>query len=153
MTNYRNVSIGGRIIRVRAGGILLDGALANGVDIPHDCRAGTCGTCMVQVVKGQTVYGETHTRGMVHACQARVLQSRHQHTAGTPAAYGRPLWAGFPAFRKERQADTGWKRHRLRPDLGHRLYGAARIQGPPYCYDRWGTQVTRALHDAGIGAA
>src|SRR5947209_20091242 len=73
MTNYRNVSIGGRIIRVRAGGILLDGALANGVDIPHDCRAGTCGTCMVQVVKGQTVYGETHTRGMVHACQARVV--------------------------------------------------------------------------------
>jgi CDP-4-dehydro-6-deoxyglucose reductase, E3 len=73
MTNYRNVSIGGRIIRVRAGGILLDGALANGVDIPHDCRAGTCGTCMVQVVKGQTVYGETHTLGMVHACQARVV--------------------------------------------------------------------------------
>src|SRR6266700_6306634 len=73
MTNYRNVSIGGRIIRVRAGGILLDGALANGVDIPHDCRAGTCGTCMGQVIKGQTVCGDTHTHGMVHACHARVV--------------------------------------------------------------------------------
>jgi 3-phenylpropionate/trans-cinnamate dioxygenase ferredoxin reductase subunit len=28
---------------------------------------------MVQVVKGQTVCGETHTQGMVHACQARVV--------------------------------------------------------------------------------
>jgi len=27
----------------------------------------------VQVVKGQTVCGETHTQGMVHACQARVV--------------------------------------------------------------------------------
>jgi 3-phenylpropionate/trans-cinnamate dioxygenase ferredoxin reductase subunit len=73
MTNFRNVSIRGRTFRVRAGDVLLDGALANGVDMPHDCRAGTCGTCMVQVVKGQTVCGETHTQGMVHACQARVV--------------------------------------------------------------------------------
>jgi ferredoxin len=73
MSNFRNVSVRGRSFRVRAGDILLDGALANGVEIPHDCRAGTCGTCMVQVVKGQTVCGETHTQGMVHACQARVV--------------------------------------------------------------------------------
>jgi CDP-4-dehydro-6-deoxyglucose reductase, E3 len=73
MANYKNVSVKGRMFRVRAGDVLLDGALANGVDIPHDCRAGTCGTCMVQVVKGQTVCGETHTQGMVHACQARVV--------------------------------------------------------------------------------
>jgi len=73
MTNYRNVSIGGRVFRVRAGDVLLDGALANGVEIPHDCRAGTCGTCMVQIVKGQTVCGETRTEGMIHACQARVV--------------------------------------------------------------------------------
>ena len=73
MSNFRNVTIRGRSFRVRAGDVLLDGALANGVDIPHDCRAGTCGTCMVQVVKGQTVCGETHTHGMVHACQARVV--------------------------------------------------------------------------------
>lgn len=73
MSNFRNVTVRGRVFRVRAGDVLLDGALANGVEIPHDCRAGTCGTCMVQVVKGQTVCGETHTQGMVHACQARVV--------------------------------------------------------------------------------
>src|ERR1043166_8709586 len=73
MRNYRNVTVRGRSFRVRAGVVLPDGALANGVEIPHDCRAGTCGTCMVQVVKGQTVCGETHTQGMVHACQARVV--------------------------------------------------------------------------------
>jgi CDP-4-dehydro-6-deoxyglucose reductase, E3 len=73
MSNYRNVTVRGRTFRVRAGDVLLDGALANGVEIPHDCRAGTCGTCMVNVVKGQTVCGETHTKGMVHACQARVV--------------------------------------------------------------------------------
>jgi len=72
-SNDRTVTIKGRTFRVRTGDVLLDGALANGVEIPHDCRAGTCGTCMVQVVKGQTVCGETHTQGMVHACQARVV--------------------------------------------------------------------------------
>jgi 3-phenylpropionate/trans-cinnamate dioxygenase ferredoxin reductase subunit len=61
------------VFSIREGDVLLDGALAKGVDIPHDCRAGTCGTCMVQVVKGQTVCGDTHTPGMVHACQARVV--------------------------------------------------------------------------------
>ena len=73
MSNFRNVSVGGRVFRVRTGDVLLDGALANGVDIPHDCRAGTCGTCMVHVAKGQTVCGETQSPGMVHACQARVV--------------------------------------------------------------------------------
>lgn len=73
MSNFRTVSVKGRTFRVRAGDVLLDGALANGVEIPYDCRAGTCGTCMVHVAKGQTVCGETHTQGMVHACQARVV--------------------------------------------------------------------------------
>jgi 3-phenylpropionate/trans-cinnamate dioxygenase ferredoxin reductase subunit len=73
MSNLKTVTVRGRAFHVRAGDVLLDGALANGVEIPHDCRAGTCGTCMVQVVKGQTVCGETHTQGMVHACQARVV--------------------------------------------------------------------------------
>jgi len=73
MSSFKNVTVRGRVFKVRAGDVLLDGALANGVEMPHDCRAGTCGTCMVQVVKGQTVCGETHTQGMVHACQARVV--------------------------------------------------------------------------------
>src|SRR3954470_15535603 len=73
MSSQKHVSINGCTFPVRTGDILLDGALANGVEIPYDCRAGTCGTCMVQVVKGKTVGGETLTPGMVHACQARVV--------------------------------------------------------------------------------
>ncbi|MGJ4954178.1 2Fe-2S iron-sulfur cluster-binding protein [Bradyrhizobium sp. HKCCYLRH2015] len=73
MSNFRTVTVKGRQFRVRAGDVLLDGALANGVEIPFDCRAGTCGTCMVHVSKGQTVCGETHTQGMIYACQARVV--------------------------------------------------------------------------------
>ncbi|WP_035639532.1 2Fe-2S iron-sulfur cluster-binding protein, partial [Bradyrhizobium sp. ORS 375] len=73
MSNFRTVTVKGRQFRVRAGDVLLDGALANGVEIPFDCRAGTCGTCMVHVAKGQTVCGETHTQGMIYACQARVV--------------------------------------------------------------------------------
>ncbi len=73
MSNFRTVTVKGRTFRVRAGDVLLDGALANGVEIPFDCRAGTCGTCMVHVAKGQTVCGETHTQGMIYACQARVV--------------------------------------------------------------------------------
>lgn len=73
ISNDRNVTINGRMFSVRAGDVLLDGALSNGINIPHDCRKGTCGSCMVHVVKGQTVCGETSTQGMVHACQARVV--------------------------------------------------------------------------------
>jgi 3-phenylpropionate/trans-cinnamate dioxygenase ferredoxin reductase subunit len=73
MSKYRDVTVNGRSFRIRVGDVLLDGALANGVEIPHDCRAGSCGTCMVRVAKGKTLYGETHTQGMVHACQARVV--------------------------------------------------------------------------------
>ena len=73
MSNQRSVLIDGRAINVRAGDVLLDAALANGVNIPHDCRAGACGSCMVHVKKGQTVCGDSNTQGMVYACQARVV--------------------------------------------------------------------------------
>ena len=55
------------------GDLLLDWALMNGVDLPHDCRSGICGACKVRLVDG-TVFGG-HTRGddMIHACQARIV--------------------------------------------------------------------------------
>jgi NAD(P)H-flavin reductase/ferredoxin len=55
------------------GEVLLDAALGNGVDVPHDCRAGQCGTCKVKVVKGMTLGGECEEIGMVKACQARII--------------------------------------------------------------------------------
>jgi ferredoxin len=35
------------------GDTLLDAALLNGFDMPHDCRAGTCGSCRVRVFLGR----------------------------------------------------------------------------------------------------
>lgn len=55
------------------GEVLLDAALSNGVDMPHDCRAGQCGTCKVKVVDGMTIGGECDEGGMVKACQARII--------------------------------------------------------------------------------
>lgn len=55
------------------GDVLLDAALGNGIDMPHDCRAGQCGTCKVKVVSGMTIGGDCEEIGMVKACQARVI--------------------------------------------------------------------------------
>jgi NAD(P)H-flavin reductase/ferredoxin len=55
------------------GEVLLDAALGNGIDVPHDCRAGQCGTCKVKVTAGMTIGGECDELGMVKACQARII--------------------------------------------------------------------------------
>lgn len=55
------------------GEVLLDAALGSGIDVPHDCRAGQCGTCKVKVVNGMTVGGECDDIGVVKACQARII--------------------------------------------------------------------------------
>lgn len=58
--------------RARAGETLLDAALINGVDLPHDCRSGTCGSCRCTVSSGSVEGGETDAPDAVLACQARV---------------------------------------------------------------------------------
>jgi CDP-4-dehydro-6-deoxyglucose reductase len=58
---------------VRSGENLLDGALSNGIDLPHDCRAGRCGTCLMRLRKGRTFGGESRQQSMIYACQARVF--------------------------------------------------------------------------------
>ena len=35
------------------GDLLLDSAITNGVELPHDCRSGICGSCKVRVVDGK----------------------------------------------------------------------------------------------------
>jgi 3-phenylpropionate/trans-cinnamate dioxygenase ferredoxin reductase subunit len=57
----------------KRGDVLLDAALAAGVDMPHDCRSGHCGTCTVRVRDGLAIGGDCGTDGMVRACQARVV--------------------------------------------------------------------------------
>jgi len=56
-----------------AGDLLLDWALMNDVDLPHDCRAGRCGACRVRLVEGRVFGGHEPGDDMVHACQARIV--------------------------------------------------------------------------------
>ena len=55
------------------GDLLLDAALLNGVDIPHDCRSGFCGACRVNLLSGRVLGGADDDPGVVRACQCRVL--------------------------------------------------------------------------------
>lgn len=67
------VSVNHHRFTAKRGDILLDAALKNGVEIPHDCRSGRCGTCQVRILDGLAISGESAANGMVRACQARVL--------------------------------------------------------------------------------
>ena len=58
---------------IKPGEIILDAAMAQGVDFPHDCRAGRCGTCTTRLLSGITVGGETKQPKTIRACQARAL--------------------------------------------------------------------------------
>jgi len=55
------------------GELLLDSALMNGVDMPHDCRSGVCGACRVRLVDGKVFGGTEEGSDMIHACQARIV--------------------------------------------------------------------------------
>lgn len=74
MAHTVNVAIeGGASFRARTGQTLLDAALANGVDMPHDCRSGHCGTCRCTVTAGGVEGGAADAGGDVLACQARLV--------------------------------------------------------------------------------
>jgi NAD(P)H-flavin reductase/ferredoxin len=73
MPKHCSVSINHRKFTARRGDLLLDAALDNGIEIPHDCRSGRCGTCQVRILDGLAISGESAANGMVRACQARVL--------------------------------------------------------------------------------
>ncbi|TAZ44379.1 2Fe-2S iron-sulfur cluster binding domain-containing protein [Rhizobium leguminosarum] len=68
----------------RPGEILLDAAVASGVELPHDCRVGHCGTCTVEVRGGTTFGGETGQRDRVRACQAHVFSNLDIAVEKTP---------------------------------------------------------------------
>jgi NAD(P)H-flavin reductase/ferredoxin len=73
MTSSHRVRINGEAFWARRDEVLLDAALRNGVDIPHDCRSGQCGKCRVRTVKGELFSGGEAASGEVHACQSRVI--------------------------------------------------------------------------------
>jgi NAD(P)H-flavin reductase/ferredoxin len=63
----------GQTFSASPGEKLLDAALHQGIALPHECRAGQCGSCLVRVIRGHVLGGETKQRGVIHACQARLF--------------------------------------------------------------------------------
>jgi len=56
MSKICKVTINDEPFLANRGELLLDWALMNGIDLPHDCRSGICGACRVRMVDGQ-VFG------------------------------------------------------------------------------------------------
>jgi 3-phenylpropionate/trans-cinnamate dioxygenase ferredoxin reductase subunit len=73
MARSHQITINGESFFASRGELLLDAALSNGIDLPYDCRAGHCGSCVVRVVSGEGRGGEGSEPGTVHACQCRII--------------------------------------------------------------------------------
>ena len=73
MARQHQITIDGKSFLASHGQVLLDAALSNGIELPHDCRAGHCGTCCVRLLSGEVQGGEGSEPGIVHACQCRIV--------------------------------------------------------------------------------
>jgi ring-1,2-phenylacetyl-CoA epoxidase subunit PaaE len=65
-------------VPIAAGETLLEAALAAGIDAPHNCTQGRCGTCMSQLRSGEVSMATSRAlsprkieRGYILACQAQ----------------------------------------------------------------------------------
>ncbi|HME78437.1 MAG TPA: 2Fe-2S iron-sulfur cluster binding domain-containing protein [Mycobacterium sp.] len=75
-----NVDLDGQRHRLSwpRGQTLVDTLLDAGIDVPHSCREGRCGSCVATVVEGEVgmaacdIFGPEDLRdGLILACQAR----------------------------------------------------------------------------------
>jgi CDP-4-dehydro-6-deoxyglucose reductase len=72
----------GRTLRVARAQAVLDAALAAGLNLPHSCKSGHCGSCRARLARGEIRYdngrplgitAEEQAAGQVLLCQARPL--------------------------------------------------------------------------------
>lgn len=73
MSQVCRLTINGDVVAANPGDLLLDAALMNGIELPHDCRSGYCGTCRVRVLAGRCLGGASDIPNVIHACQTRVI--------------------------------------------------------------------------------
>src|ERR671937_341711 len=90
MAKICKVTINDEPFLANRGELLLDWALMNGVDLPHDCRSGICGACRVRLVDGQVFGGTEEGSDMIHACQARIVSDLKLATEPVPDAESMP---------------------------------------------------------------
>ena len=74
----------GRTLKVGAGQPILEAALAAGLNLPHSCKSGHCGSCRARVLAGEIRYPhgrplglspEEEQAGNVLLCQARAASA------------------------------------------------------------------------------
>jgi 3-phenylpropionate/trans-cinnamate dioxygenase ferredoxin reductase subunit len=73
MAKLHALKVSDAIGHARSGQLLLDAVLESGLNMPHDCRAGRCGSCLTKLCAGITIGGESNQPGMIYACQALVF--------------------------------------------------------------------------------
>jgi NAD(P)H-flavin reductase len=84
MRKTRKVVLNNEPFLANCGDLLLDWALMNGIDLPHDCRSGICGACRVRLVEGTVFGGHEQGDDMIHACQARIVSDLEIVTEAVP---------------------------------------------------------------------
>jgi NAD(P)H-flavin reductase len=84
MSKTCKVTLNNEPFLANCGDLLLDSALMNGIDLPHDCRSGICGACRVRLVDGRVFGGHEQGDDMIHACQARVVSDLRIVTEPVP---------------------------------------------------------------------
>ena len=110
MRKICKVTLNNERFLANCGDLLLDWALMNGIDLPHDCRSGICGACRVRLVEGRVFGGHEHGDDMIHACQARIVSDLEIVTEPVPdqvvdvGARGRTSFAWRRRDRRRRGA-------------------------------------------------
>jgi NAD(P)H-flavin reductase/ferredoxin len=84
MRKICKVTVNNEPFLANCGELLLDWALVNGVELPHDCRSGICGSCRVRLVGGKVFGGHAPGDDMIHACQARIVSDLEITTEDVP---------------------------------------------------------------------
>jgi NAD(P)H-flavin reductase len=84
MPRICKVTLNKETFYANVGDLLLDGAIMNGAELPHDCRSGICGTCRVRLVDGKVFGGTEEGSDMIYACQARVISDLKLVTEPVP---------------------------------------------------------------------